>query len=121
MSHDDPNEDDARRAAEDSIELARVLAGESIMSDQEFLQRMARSDDMVFLDPETDGMTYNIVLGAQVAREMIEAGEYEDVVHKWAEESQRRWREGKFFKLWQAEKEAGRDPSQAFRDRGWEA
>ena len=120
MSREEPTPGDARRAAEDSIELARVLAGENIMSDQEFLERMARSDDMVVLDPETDGMTYNIVLGAQVAREMIAAGEYEDVVHKWAEESQRRWREGKFFKLWQAKQQAGRDPNQAFKDRGWE-
>jgi hypothetical protein len=121
MSRDDRNPDEAQRAAEDSIELARVLAGESVMSDQEFLQRMARSDDMVFLDQETDGMTYNIILGAQVAREMLEASEYEDVVHKWAEESQRRWRESKFFKLWQTEQQAGRDPNQAFHDRGWEA
>lgn len=120
MSREERHPDDARRAAQDSIELARVLAGESIMSDQEFLERMARSDEMVCLDPETDGMTYNILLGAQVAREMIEAGEYEDVVHKWAEESQRRWREGKFFQLWQAEKQAGRDPDQAFKDHGWE-
>lgn len=121
MTHEGRNPEDAHRAAEDSIELARVLAGESIMSGQEFLERMARSDDRIFLDPETDGMTHNIVLGAQVAREMLEAGEYEDVVHKWAEESQRRWRESKFFKLWQAEQQARRDPNQAFRERGWEA
>ena len=28
------------------------------------------------------------ILGSQVAREMIEAGEYEDVVSKWAAETQ---------------------------------
>jgi hypothetical protein len=28
--------------------------------------------------------------------------------------------ETKFFKLWQEVKKAGRDPHQAFRDRGWE-
>jgi hypothetical protein len=61
-----------------------------------------------------------MILGAQVARDMIEAGEYEDVVSKWEAEARRRWEESKFFKLWQEEKKAGRDPHQAFKDRGWE-
>ncbi|HJT36766.1 MAG TPA: hypothetical protein VJ783_32385 [Pirellulales bacterium] len=120
LTHEDRNFEDARRAAEESIELARVLADQSVMSGQEFLERMARSDDMAFLDPESDGMTHNIVLGAQVAREMLEAGEYEDVVQTWARETQRRWRTSKFFKLWQAEQQAGRDPHRAFHERGWE-
>ena len=34
---------------------------------------------------------------------MIEAGEYEDVVSKWAAETKRRWEKSKFFKLWQKE------------------
>ena len=51
---------------------------------------------------------------------MIEVGEYEDVVSKWAAETQRRWEASKFFKLWQEEKEAGRDPRKAFEERGWE-
>ncbi len=111
---------DYRDAAEDSLELARVLAGQGSISDQDFLERMARSDDLVDHDGETCGMCHNIILGAEVAREMIEAGEYEDVVSKWAEETQRRWRDSKFFKLWQEEQKAGRDPHQAFKDRGWE-
>jgi hypothetical protein len=111
--------EDYRKAAEDSLELARVLAGSGHLSDQEFLERMARSDAAVE-DSETSGMDYNILLGAQVAREMLEAGEYEDVVSKWADEAQRRWQEGKFFKLWQEETKAGRDPHKAFEERGWE-
>lgn len=51
---------------------------------------------------------------------MIDVGEYEDVVSKWAEESQRRWRGSKFFKLWQAERAAGCDPHKAFEEWGWE-
>jgi hypothetical protein len=51
---------------------------------------------------------------------MIEAGEYEDVVSKWAAENKRRWEDSKFFKLWQKEQKAGRDPQKAFKDRGWE-
>jgi hypothetical protein len=114
------NADDYRSAAEDALELARVLAGEGRMSDQDFLERMARSDRTVDHDGETCGMCHNIILGAQVAREMLEAGEYEDVVSKWAEEARRRWEQSKFFNLWQEEKAAGRDPHKAFEERGWE-
>src|SRR3984957_12191044 len=112
--------EDYREAAEDSLELAKVLAGEGAISDQDFLERMARSDALVDHDGETCGMCHNIILGAQVAREMIEAGEHEDVVSKWAQESRRRWENSKFVKLWQEEKEAGRDPHKAFEERGWE-
>jgi hypothetical protein len=112
--------EDYMKAAEDSLELARVLAGQGRISDQEFLERMAQSDSAVDHDGETCGMCYQIILGAQLAREMIAAGEYEDVVSKWAEESRRRWEDSKFFKLWQSEKKAGRDPHKAFEERGWE-
>jgi hypothetical protein len=66
-----------RAAADDSLELAKVLAGQGAIGDQDFLQRMARSDDLVDHDGQTCGMCHNIILGAQIAREMIEAGEYE--------------------------------------------
>ena len=116
----DRKPDDYRNAAEDSLELARVLAGQETIGDQDFLERMARSDGVVDHDGETCGMCHNMILGAQVAREMLAAGEYEDVVGKWAEEARRRWEDSKFFKLWQEEVQAGRDPHQAFKDRGWE-
>jgi hypothetical protein len=116
----DRKPEDYREAAEDSLELARVLAGQGKISDQDFLERMARSDRLVDHDGETCGMCHNMIIGAQVAREMLQAGEYEDVVGKWAEESRRRWEESKFFKLYQEEKRAGRDPHKAFEERGWE-
>lgn len=112
--------EDYREAADDSLELAKVLAGQGALSDQEFLERMARSDELVDHDGETCGMCHNVILGAQLAREMIEAGEYEDVVSKWSAESRRRWEQSKFFKFWQDELLAGRDPHRAFKDRGWE-
>jgi hypothetical protein len=118
--HEERKPEDYRQAAEDSLELAKVLAGQGGLSDQDFLQRMARSDALVDHDGETCGLCHNLILGAQVAREMLEAGEYEDVVSKWAAESRRRWEKSKFFKLWQKERKAGRDPHQAFKDRGWE-
>src|SRR5580704_8317268 len=112
--------EDYMEAANDSMELAKVLAGQGGISDQDFPERMARSADLADHDGKTCGMCHNIILGAQVAREMIEAGEYEDVVSKWAAESRRRWEKSKFFKLWQEEQKAGRDPHKAFEDRGWE-
>ena len=112
--------EDYMEAAENSMELAKVLAGQGGISDQDFLERMARSDEMVDHDGKTCGMCHKMILDAQVAREMIEAGEYEDVVSKWAAEHKRRWEKSKFVKLWEKEKKAGRDPRKAFKDRGWE-
>jgi hypothetical protein len=116
----EPKPEDYRDAAEDSLELAHVLAGDGKINDQDFLERMARSDRLVDHDGETCGMCCNMILGAQVAREMLEAGEYEDVVSKWSAEARRRWEDTNFFKLWQKETKAGRDPHQAFEERGWE-
>jgi hypothetical protein len=118
--HEGRKSEDYREAAEDSMELANVLAGQGAIGDLDFLERMARSDDLVDHDGETCGMCHNMILGAQVAREMIEAGDYEDVVSKWVAETRRRWETSKFLKLWQKEQEAGRDPHQAFKNRGWE-
>ena len=118
--HEERESEDYMEAADNALELAKVLAGQGGIGDQDFLKRMARSDDLVDHDGETCGMCHSMILGAQVAREMIEAGEYEDVVAKWAAENKRRWEKSKFFKLWQKEQKAGRDPHQAFKDRGWE-
>jgi hypothetical protein len=118
--HEARKPEDYREAANDSLELAKVLAGQGGISDQDFLERMARSDDLVDHDGETCGLCHHMILGAEVAREMIEAGEYEDVVSRWAAETKRRWEKSKFFKLWGKEKKAGRDPRKAFKDRGWE-
>jgi hypothetical protein len=110
---------DYREAADNSLELAKVLAGQGTISNQEFLERMPRSDELVEHDDETCDMCHNMILGAQVAREMVGAGEFEDVVSKWAAEAKRRWESSKFFKRWQ-EENAGRDPRKVFKDRGWE-
>jgi hypothetical protein len=118
--HAERKPEDYLEAADNSMELAKVLAGQGGISDQDFLMRMARSDELVDHDGETCGQCHNMILGAEVAREMIEAGEYEDVVSKWAAETKRRWEKSKFFKLWQKEKKAGRDPHKAFKERGWE-
>lgn len=111
---------DYLNAAENALELAKVLVGEGNISDQNFLERMARSDELLEHDGQTCGQCYHTRLGAQVAREMIEGGEYEDVVQKWAAETERRWKNSQFFQLWVEEQRAGRDPRKAFEKRGWE-
>jgi hypothetical protein len=118
--HEQRKPEDYMEAADNALELAKVLAGQGGVSDQDFLERMARSDELVDHDGETCGQCHYTILGAEVAREMIEAGEFEDVVGKWAAEHKRRWEKSKFFKLWEKEKKAGRDPHKAFKDRGWE-
>ncbi len=107
-------------AADNALEMAKALAGKGGISDQDFLARMARSDELVDHDGETCGLCHYTILGAEVAREMLEAGEYEDVVSKWAVEHKRRWNKSKFVKLWTKEQKAGRDPRKAFKKRGWE-
>ena len=116
--HEERKPEDYMEAADNALELAKVLAGQGGISDQDLLERMARSDDLVDHDGETCGQCQYTILGAEVAREMIEAGEYEDVVSQWAAATKRRWMESKFFKLWEQEKKAGRDPRKAFKDRG---
>jgi hypothetical protein len=118
--HEGRKPEDHMEAADDALELAKVLAGQGGIGEQDFLERMARSDELVDHDGTTCGQCYYAILGAEVAREMIEAGEYEDVVSKWAAEHRRCWEKSKFFKLWEKEKKAGRDPRKAFQERGWE-
>src|SRR2546426_4298623 len=98
--HDERKPEDYMEAADNSLELAKALAGQGGISDQDFLERMARSDDLVDHDGRTCGMCHHMILGAQVARAMIEAGEHKGVVSKWAAEARRRWENSKLFKLW---------------------
>ena len=50
--------EDYQEAADDSLELAKVLAGQGSISDQDFLERMARSDELVGHDGKTCGMCH---------------------------------------------------------------
>src|SRR5690349_7720715 len=117
--HEERKPEDYMEAADNALELAKALAGQGGVSDQDFLERMARSDDLADHDGKTCGQCHYQILGAEVAREMIEAGEHEDVVSEWAAGHKRRWEKRKCFKLWEREKKAGRDPRKAFQKRGW--
>src|SRR5260370_39463355 len=116
--HEERKPEDYREAADDSLELAKVLAGQGGISDQDFLERMARSDDLVDHDGETCGMCHNMILGAQVAREMIEAGHYADGVGQMGAGNRPRWEESQFFKAGEGGAEGGRVPDQGFQGPG---
>jgi hypothetical protein len=112
--------EDYREAAEEALDQAKALAGLGTMSDREFLDSMARADQLIDHDVEECGMCFQRFIQAQTARDLLAEGEILDGIAKWAAESERRWRQSKYFKLWQAELAAGRDPHKAFEERGWE-
>jgi hypothetical protein len=50
--------EDYMETADNALELAKVMAGQGSISDQDFLERMARSDELVDHDGETCGMCH---------------------------------------------------------------
>jgi hypothetical protein len=60
---------------------------------------MARNGNLLDHDAETCAQCQFTIVGAQVAREMLEAGENQDVASIWAAETWRRWQSSKFFTL----------------------
>lgn len=90
------------------------------MTNREFLEAMANSDAMIEHDLGTCGGCYTLSIHATVARDMLIAGEIDEAPKVWAERCRESWEQSKFWKLWMAEKEAGRDPKEAFASRGWE-
>ena len=88
------------------------------MTDKKFMESMATHDSLIDHDIEKCGMCFHNFVMAQVARDFVKEGIYD--IGKWSDEARRRWQEGKYFKLYQEETQAGRDPQKAFDDRGWE-
>ena len=50
--------EDYMGAADDALELAKFLAGQGGISDQDFLERMARSDELTDHDGTTCGQCH---------------------------------------------------------------
>ncbi|MBZ5529596.1 MAG: hypothetical protein LAN71_17075 [Acidobacteriia bacterium] len=91
----------------------------------EFLKNMTGQDKMLDHSIEECGQCYYNKLCANVARDMmvlIEKGEKDadkDIIKRWSAELHKRWEEGKFFKLYEEERKAKRDPKKAFEEKGW--
>jgi hypothetical protein len=86
---------------------------------REMLSALAITDVMIPGDPEIDGMSHHALIWAQVARDMLLSDEphtdLSETCRLHAEESQKRWQQSKFFKVFQEEGYAG------ITKRGWEA
>jgi hypothetical protein len=119
MNKNDRRAEDYREMAEECMAEAGTLTGEGTLSDREFLESMARKDRLI--DHEDNcGHCYTLVCMAEAARYLLAEGEILDGIAKWNEEFTRRWHDSKYFKLYQAELKAGRDPKKAFKERAWE-
>ena len=88
-----------------------------IKTDQDYLESVSRCDELVD-HQDACGHCYMQVLMATVARELAVKGNA--TIAEWDAEVKKRWEEGKYYKLYQEEKKAGRDPEQAFQAKGWE-
>lgn len=114
------------KLAKDALEQAEVLVGKKVMSDKEFLESMARSDSLTdhpdaWTDAGTCGVCGMNICMAETARKMIAEGDTgEGAISRWADQNRKNWEAGKYFQFYISEKEAGRDPSISFVDRGWE-
>lgn len=97
-----------------------IIDGKDASKNKELLEMLARGDDLLDHDGEACGMCCHLRIDAEVARAMLASGDLKDAMPRWSAESTKRWHETKFFKLWQSEREAGRDPYKAFEDNGWE-
>lgn len=87
------------------------------MTDRELLERAAEWDRHVD-HPDGCGHCYGLVVFAEVAREMLAEGNYNP--SEWAQRADVRWRDGKYFKLYQEALADGRDPKKAFAEKGWD-
>jgi hypothetical protein len=86
-------------------------------SDKEVLESLAQSDEGVEHHDDC-GHCGMLIFMAQTARDLLAEKKYS--LAFWNEEARRRWQDSKYFKLYQEEKAAGRDPNEAFNERGWE-
>jgi phage terminase large subunit-like protein len=82
---------------------------------------MSNSDRFLDHEPNTIcGMCHHQFIMAQVARDIIATSEKDDVIRKWSEESDRRWRSSKFVQSWNKAVTENKDPHLVFKELGWE-
>ena len=88
--------------------------------EREFLERMAEPP-LIDHDPNICGHCKTSDIWARVARRLLKLKKLPPhAIRVWSKVSRKTWEHSKFYRLWQQEKEAGRDPQKAFEERGWE-
>lgn len=81
---------------------------------RQFFESMSK-DPLIDHD-DNCGQCEHMKIMAQVAREMLEEENFD--LKAWDLEVRDRWEKSKYFKLWQEETKAGRNPNDV--QRGWE-
>lgn len=84
---------------------------------RECLESLAREPEFICGTPETCGLCCTLRIHTDIARELLAMEHYD--LETWGNEVERRWKDSKFYRLYQEELSAGRDPEAAFAARGW--
>lgn len=66
------------------------------------------------------GLCHHQKCMAKAAFEIIESGDFSNAIERWTELTKKLWEKSKYFKLYQKELAAGRNPADAFQEKGWE-
>lgn len=92
------------------------------MTGKDYLEHQSRQDSLLDHDIGVCGNCYSNYIWAQTARDMIKEGKQGDlktIVDEHMERFEKKWKESKYIRLWVSEKNAGRDPHNAFKAFGW--
>ena len=92
------------------------------VKDREFLEQMSRMDDLA---EHPDALTPSGCCGhcatqiamASAARQLLEQ---DGTIFQWSDLFRSIWQNSKYYKLYQEELAAGRNPQEAFAAKGWE-
>jgi hypothetical protein len=116
---------DYLKQAEEAMRQAETLVGTGNMSDREFLESVSHSDELMdhpdcMTEAGTCGFCMTLWCGAEAARKLLADGDVLNGIDKWTELRQKMWHDSKYYKFYQEEKAAGRNPEKSFEERGWE-
>jgi len=84
---------------------------------EDLLKSLSNCDDMIDHD-DGCGHCYRLWCMAEAARRLVAEGKYD--LDAYTALDRQLWEDGKYYKLYQEEKTAGRDPQKAFDERQWE-
>jgi hypothetical protein len=86
-------------------------------STEEVLKSLSNCDELLDHD-DNCGHCFRLWCMAEAARRLVAEKNYS--MDEYIALDRKLWEDGKYFKLYQEEKTAGRDPHKAFEERQWE-
>lgn len=88
-------------------------------TEEEYIRSVATYDEN--LDHEDGcGVCYYRKCMADAAKQILATGNFEDAMGRQATLVKELWEQGKYYKFYLEEKAAGRNPKEAFDEKGWE-